>query len=221
MAAVALVPIRRPVFCGARRKQGPPGASCRRPAGWGTDHVGWGSCKLHGGCVPTHGRSVATAQAREVAALFGVPRDDINEIDGLIEELGRSAGLIDAYEAMCVQLMPDEVVFGVVSTEETRPSVDSSDGQDLAPTEVKTRSGAALNVWVKLLNEERDRFIRLCEAMVKLDLERRRVDIDQSHVSVLVSILMSSEMGLSPDQLRVAARLMRGVEQDTIEGSIA
>lgn len=219
MTAVALVPIRRPVFCGARRKQGPPGASCRRPAGWGTDHVGWGSCKLHGGCVPTHGRSVATAQAREVAALFGVPRDDVNEIDGLIEELQRSAGLIDSYEAMCAQLTPGEVVFGVISEETTSPAV-HEDGQDLAPAEVKTKRGAALNVWVKLLNEERDRFIRLCEAMVKLDLERRRVELDQSHVGVLVQILMSSEMGLSPDQLRVAARLMRGAERTAIEGSV-
>lgn len=37
--------------CGAKRtKHG--GVPCRRPAGWGTDHVGFGSCKLHGGSAP-------------------------------------------------------------------------------------------------------------------------------------------------------------------------
>jgi hypothetical protein len=176
---------------------------------------------LHGGCLETHGRSVATAQAREVATLFGVPRDDINEIDGLIEELQRSAGLIDSYEAMCAQLTPDEVVYGVLTSEETRPSVDAAGGEDLAPSEVKTKRGAAINVWVRLLDKERDRFGRLCEVMVKLDLERRRVELDQSHVAAIVSILMSSELGLNREQLRVAARLMRGVEQPAIEGHVA
>lgn len=216
-----LVPIRRMVFCGAQRRQAPQGTTCRRPAGWGTDHVGWGACKLHGGCVATHGKSAAFAQVRQVAALFGVPRDDIDQISGLMEELQRSAGLIDSYEAMCAQLLPDEVVFGVLGTEETRPAV-HDDGADLEPAEVKTRSGAALNVWVKLLNEERDRFIRLCESMVKLDLENRRVALGQAHVAVLVSILMSSDLALSPDQLRVAARMMRDADQrQVIEGSVA
>jgi len=38
-----------PGLCGARTRAGPP---CRRPAGWGTDHVGEGRCKLHAGCSP-------------------------------------------------------------------------------------------------------------------------------------------------------------------------
>lgn len=33
-------------LCGAKTRAGTP---CRRPAGWGTDHVGEGRCKLHGG----------------------------------------------------------------------------------------------------------------------------------------------------------------------------
>jgi hypothetical protein len=33
-------------LCGARRRNGAP---CRRPAGWGTTHVGYGACKLHAG----------------------------------------------------------------------------------------------------------------------------------------------------------------------------
>lgn len=213
MGDTAIVPIRlrRAVFCGATRHQG-NGATCRRPAGWGTDHVGFGRCKLHGGSTRSHGQSVATSQARQVATLFGVPRDDIDQISGLIEELQRSAGLIDSYEAMCAQLTPDEVVYGELSREETRPAV-HDDGENLEPVEVKVRSGAALSVWVKLLNEERDRFIKLCESMVKLDLENRRVALGQAHVAVLVSILMSSDLALSPDQLRVAARMMRDADQ--------
>lgn len=33
-------------YCGAKNRSGQP---CKRPAGWGTDHVGSGKCKLHGG----------------------------------------------------------------------------------------------------------------------------------------------------------------------------
>ena len=32
--------------CGAKTRRGTP---CKRPAGWGTDHIGKGKCKLHGG----------------------------------------------------------------------------------------------------------------------------------------------------------------------------
>lgn len=33
-------------LCGAKNRAGEP---CKRPAGWGTAHVGEGRCKLHGG----------------------------------------------------------------------------------------------------------------------------------------------------------------------------
>lgn len=33
-------------YCNAKNRAGQP---CKRPAGWGTDHVGTGRCKLHGG----------------------------------------------------------------------------------------------------------------------------------------------------------------------------
>ncbi len=46
-------------FCGARRRQGE--GLCRRPAGWGTDHVGVGHCKLHGGSTKSHRTKAATA----------------------------------------------------------------------------------------------------------------------------------------------------------------
>src|SRR4051794_5751686 len=40
-------------YCGARKRQPQyPGETCRRPAGWGTKHVGFGRCKLHGGATP-------------------------------------------------------------------------------------------------------------------------------------------------------------------------
>lgn len=44
-------------YCNARTKGVAARSRCRRPAGWGTDHVGQGRCKLHGGATPSrHGR---------------------------------------------------------------------------------------------------------------------------------------------------------------------
>lgn len=44
-------------YCGGKTRSG---TSCRRPAGWGTDHPGEGKCKLHGGSATgrpiIHGR---------------------------------------------------------------------------------------------------------------------------------------------------------------------
>lgn len=36
--------------CGAKAKQS--GLPCKKPAGYGTNHVGQGRCKFHGGCNP-------------------------------------------------------------------------------------------------------------------------------------------------------------------------
>ncbi len=47
-------PSMKPVkLCGIKRLKGEQ-RPCRKPAGWGTDHVGFGSCKLHGGATPSH-----------------------------------------------------------------------------------------------------------------------------------------------------------------------
>lgn len=216
---VLIPPVFRSVFCGAKRRQGPDGGTCRRPAGWGTDHGGVGRCKYHGGCTPTHGRFAALSIATKVAQLYGAPREDVDPISGLVEELQRSAGLIDSYEAMCMQLLPEQVVYGVISQEEARTvDPEAGAGTDLAPVERKTRSGAVLNIWVKLLDRERDRFAKLCETMVKLDLESRRVTIEQGNVAALVQILLSPDLALSEEQKRAAARLLR--TQDAIEGQV-
>lgn len=46
--------------CGATTRRG---TTCRRPAGWGTSHLGHGNCKLHLGSTRSHVRQSARAQA--------------------------------------------------------------------------------------------------------------------------------------------------------------
>src|SRR4051795_11545873 len=56
--------------CGAPRRQGDR-APCRRPAGWGTDHLGRGPCKFHGGRLPNIMQKYARERALEEAVAFG------------------------------------------------------------------------------------------------------------------------------------------------------
>lgn len=204
-------------FCGALKKDG---ETCRKPAGQGTSHTGYGRCKLHGGATPTHEAAASVAYARETAQLFGVSRE-VHPVDGLLEEYYRTAGMVDSYEAMCAGLTPNEVVEGVISVEETETQA-SDGGESLSPPERKVKRGAAVNMWVKLYNEERDRFARLGEAILKLDLAGRALRMEQSHIAALVAVLLSAELGLSDDQRRQAARMLRDLERapQQIEGSV-
>ena len=224
-ATLSPLPVMRgPVFCGAQRLNAGPGERCRRPAGAGTDHPRYGRCSRHGGNTPTQVQAAHYAIAQDSAALYGVPRD-VDPIDGLMEEYARTMGVVEALEAMVAQLSPSEIWWGVQSVEESTTGAggDGEDGESLTPPERKTRSGAALNLQVRLFNEERDRGVRIAETILKLDLENRRVAIGQSHVAALVQILLSPELGLSEEQRRVAARQLRALDasQATIEGSVA
>jgi len=48
--------------CGATKRQGDK-APCRKPAGWGTSHVGFGTCKLHGGSTPASSKHAEKQRA--------------------------------------------------------------------------------------------------------------------------------------------------------------
>lgn len=58
-AADSMTPVK---VCGAKRLKGEQ-LPCKRPAGWGTDHVGFGSCKLHGGAAPGPSKHAAKERA--------------------------------------------------------------------------------------------------------------------------------------------------------------
>lgn len=64
--------------CGAVRRghssrHGRSGDTCRKPAGWGTDHVGLAFCRLHGGNTATHRQSVEVAVAERALTRLGLP----------------------------------------------------------------------------------------------------------------------------------------------------
>lgn len=84
-------PLRR--FCGAQGRQRK--APCRKPAGWGTNHVGQGRCRLHGGNMPiTHGRYSKISRPR-IRELMDELAKDPAPLDTLPEVFFVRAALID------------------------------------------------------------------------------------------------------------------------------
>ena len=72
-------------YCGAKTRAGTP---CRRPAGWGTDHVGEGRCKLHGGrstgAPPEKMKGNQNAKKHGFFSKY-IPQETL-EIMGMVEE---------------------------------------------------------------------------------------------------------------------------------------
>lgn len=85
-------------LCGAdtSAKTGIPGSTCRKTAGWGTDHKGQGVCRLHGGSTPIkHGlrsRYAAITRPRIRALLESFEGD--TEPENLLPEVHLLRALI-------------------------------------------------------------------------------------------------------------------------------
>ena len=214
MARQPLPVMRGPIFCGAKLINPPtPGATCRQPAGSRTNHPRYGRCWRHGGDTPTQIKAAQMAMIQDAAMLYGVPRT-VDPVVGLMEEYYRTLGLVEAYEAMVMQLSPGEIFWGVQTIEESEPGATDGGDESLTPPERKVKSGAGISLIVQQLDRERDRSVRIAETILKLDIENRRVGLEQSHVAMLVSILLDPELSLTQDQRRVVARRFR--ERDAV-----
>ena len=159
------------------------------------------------------------AQATATAQMFGVPRE-VDPITGMLECYHATMGVLAAIEAMCMQLLPAEVVWGIVKEKRVEGEDDGAGSESLAPVEREYAPG--VHIWVKLLADWHDRAFGEAERILKLDLDSRRVELAQSHVAVMVAILLSPDLALSEGQRRVAARMLRSMDgQSAIEGSVA
>lgn len=78
--------------CGAIARTGKP---CRRPAGWGTDHVGYGCCKLHLGSTKKHSRGAAREEALTFARGVLGQELDVDPLEGVLMAVRLSYGIVD------------------------------------------------------------------------------------------------------------------------------
>lgn len=82
-------------LCGAKHNKRP--GTCKRPAGWGTDHPGEGRCKLHGGGAqkpsPAYLEVNASPRLRELIDGYSTDADLLN----LSKDLARMRAIVHDY----------------------------------------------------------------------------------------------------------------------------
>jgi len=188
--------------CGATNRQGQP---CDLKAGWGTDHVGTGNCRKHGGNTPNGRRSAEKQIAREAVQTLGLPRE-IDPHDALLEEVYRTAGHVAWLGEVVAGIERESLVHGVVKTV-----------QDARGGSVEMR--AAVNVWVRLYQDERDRLVRVAKAAVDAGVAERQVEIAEGQARQLARVVTAvlTDLGHDPadDEVRrvVRLRLLEGGQE--------
>lgn len=122
-------------------------------------------CKMHGGMSP---QALAAAQARlekrealKALDTFGLPRA-VDPDTALLEELHRTAGVVEWLSQMVATLEADEVGWGRTSTK--------YGGEDHG-----TRYEAGKNVWVQMWQEERKHLVAAARACGQQGIEERRI----------------------------------------------
>lgn len=187
-------------LCGGKRRGEGAGKTCTRPAGWGTDHVGAGRCKLHGGKTPSHQQAGHKALAARAAATFGLPRE-VDPRDALLEEVYRTAGVVDWLQRKVRDLQDEDVVWGI--TEEVTKDSGEFPGVD-------TTRAAAVNVWVELYAKERKHLVDVCKAAIASGLEERRVRLAEQQGALLAGAIRAilGDLDLNPEQQAKAAQVV-------------
>ena len=173
-------------------------------------------CRIHGGASPQAQaaavKRMALEEARVTANAYGIPRH-IDPADGLIEEYWRSAGIVAGLETKVAALATEDLVWGVT---ETTAFTSGDDGEERPLTKFR----AVPNVWLKLFNEERDRFAKLGLEIVRLGLDARRDEYIRTQVSAFAAVLLHADLALSESQRQTAGRLLRALEAVNVEGTV-
>lgn len=96
----------QPGKCNAQRRQA--NARCKKPAGWGTDHVGWGRCRLHGGNTSSHRASASarstTAEARAMLERLGEPQPIGDPVEALLHHAAKTLAYEDVIRERLAEL---------------------------------------------------------------------------------------------------------------------
>lgn len=173
-------------YCGARKRQGE--GNCKRPAGWGTGHVGTGCCKLHGGSTRDQSVAALVEQARsEIARLDLPPTDDP------MGELAKVTAQVVGWK--------DKMAEQVNALTSLRYE---SFGEG--------SSGEQLRSEVALFERALDRCEKFLTAMAKLNIDERLTRVTEKQAAMAEKALLATlgEMGMDlPAQAEACEKLGR------------
>lgn len=147
-----------PRYCGARRTR--EEGTCRKPAGWGTSHVGAGQCRLHGGATPSGVVAGRRVLAERAVHALGLPAAT-SAAQALLDEVQRAAGAVEWLSGQIQALSVDELV---------------------TPDE-------GIHVWLRLWHVERDRLVKASAAAIAADVDVRLVRLAEQQGQLLADLL--------------------------------
>lgn len=185
--------------CNAPRPKA-AGICCRQWAGARTKHVGVGSCSFHRGNTEEHRKHARKITIEADAIRFGVPRT-IDAEQGMLEELHRTAGIVDFLHRRLVAMDPADFVWGEY---EHRAGYGPE-----GPVDVRTHR-ADLVVEVKWYREERRHLAEVAATCLKNNIEERRVRIAENQAALMATALRGifADLGVSdhPDLPAIVRR---------------
>lgn len=162
-------------------------------------------CHLHGGAAPQVAaaaqRRLAEAQARDLAKRLALPLHTSPQ-QALLDEVQRAAGMVAYYGARVAELGeqdPNKLVHGVTRIEQR-------EGFQAGTVRV---AEPAVNMWLHLWNEERDRLTRAAAAAVRAGVEERRVLLAEQQGHLIADVIR-----------RILGRLDLNDHQRTLIGTV-
>lgn len=184
-------------YCGKRKKQDNPDGTitCRRPAGWGTDHPGWGACKLHGGNTPNGKTHSQTQMAAAASATYGLPIE-ISPVDALLQEVWRTQGHVSWLAQVVATIDQDGLVWGLAE--------DVVGGKNHGKT-----FKAAPNIWLALYQKERTHLANVTRDAIKAGIEQSRLDLETQRAQAISTAFFATmdALNLTPEQRAKALEL--------------
>lgn len=157
--------------------------TCRRPAGWGTAHVGVGRCKLHfGNTRESNNKAVEVKFERAVKTAIG--KLEITPIMDPLTEMAKLAGEVVAWK--------DAIADHVSFLEDIR-----YDGE---------KSGEQIRGEIVVFERALDRCNTVLATMAKLNIDERLAQVSEMQAQMVADALSAvlREMGLDPTQQREA-----------------
>jgi hypothetical protein len=207
--------------CTAHNNQGLPCG--HQPA------VGQTVCRFHGGSAP---KAIAKAERRETekriaAALVshGIPLKQQHPLDGLLEEVYRSAAAVDFYAMLIADLRvpdPTDPLPDLIGITDAGDEIRLEPGENLYGVD-HNRDGAP-HVLVNLWNAERTWHARVCEMALRAGVQERTIQLAETEgrriVTVLTSVLDHPDLDLTKSQRQAGRVLAARVIRDAGAGAL-
>lgn len=113
---------------------------------------------------------------------------DANPLDELLTEVQRSAAAVRWLADKVNSLEDREITHGIVRT------VQHADGSR------DVTAAAAVNLWVRMWQEERDRLARVCKLTLDAGVDERRVRLAESQGRMIVDVIRATLLDLEIEE---------------------